>query len=185
MVPTGCVGSSRRFRSTPARAHAPDVRYLTDDDLAHLAADLEALVHDTTSWFEPPRLYGLGRADVASLRALPATRRRWWLQLAEGDPYDFLDLVAVDEDDCDALALVACGWAFPPDDPATWTGRPSEHPRRLRVRTVVVVSPDGRQCAAVRQHRDHDPVSLEADGEGALLRALQRVWTEPGGGRAA
>jgi hypothetical protein len=160
------------------------VRYLTDDDLAHLAADLEAIVHDTTSWFEPPRLYGLGLADVASYRALPARRGRWWLELASGDPYDFLDRVAVD-DDCAALALVACGWAFPPDDPATWIGRPSAHPRRLRVRTVVVVSPDGRQCAAVRQRRPGDPVTLETDGEGALLRALQRVWTEPGGGRAA
>jgi hypothetical protein len=161
------------------------MRNISDDDLAHLAADLEAEVHDLGSWFDAPRLYGLSSADVACVRSIPAARDRFWLQLAEGDPYDFLDRVSVDEVEFPTLALVAHGWAFPPDDPASWFGRPSEHPRRLRVRTVVVVVPDGRQCAAVRQRRDGDPVSLETDGQGGLLRALQRVWAEPNGGRAA
>jgi WD40 repeat protein len=49
--------------------------------------------------------------------------------------------------------------------------------------SVVVVTPDGRQCSAIRR-KDTDDLVIDTSGEGPMMRALLRVWDEPGG-RAA
>src|SRR5262245_49093423 len=87
---------------------------------------------------------------------------RRWLRLAEGDPYAFLDAVRVTERDVAAVALAACGWA---------------HPGRVRIRTVVAVAPDRRQCSVIEE-RDTGNVIIDANGEGPMMRALLSVWTD-------
>jgi hypothetical protein len=148
---------------------------LTDSDLAHLAADLVAHLQVSAEWPLHSRLYGLSRTDLVSVRSVAASPGRWWLELADGDPYDFLDRVWLDADELPAVALAATGWAAPLDH--CRTTRPSQHPRRERIRTVVVVSADGRQCSALQ--RQTGEVVLD-QSEGPLLRALLRLWSEPG-----
>ena len=139
---------------------------LSDDDLRRLTAALAAVVA-TNGWHQPPRLYGLLRRDAPPRRAgaIHAGGRRW-LRLAEGDPYTFLDTVRVGERDAAALALVVCGWATHLD-----TGR------RRRVRSVVVVTPDRRQCSALEHRDDPGGVVIDDRGEGPMLRALLSAWS--------
>jgi hypothetical protein len=88
------------------------------------------------------------------------------LRLAEGDPYAFLDIVRVSTSDTGALALVANGWATTlPTGP------------RARVRTVVVVTPDRRQCTALERRDDPGGITIDDRGEGPMLRALLSAWS--------
>jgi hypothetical protein len=103
--------------------------------------------------------------------------------LAEGDPYEFLDDVRVDERHVVAVALATCGWSLPPELYGTWPGRPSEHPARLRLRSVVVVTPDLRHRSALRLRRPGESPLVSEGGEGPMMRALLSVWWE--GGQAA
>jgi hypothetical protein len=158
------------------------VPQLTDAQLHQIAVLLEGNVF--RSWRAPSRLYGvfLPPPGKAPWRDPSGEGEPTWWCVAEGDPYDFLDWVRVD-DSVDALALAVTGWAFPPEAPETWHGRPSQHPQRVRVRSVVAVTPDGRQCAAIRR-KDTDDLMVDTSGEGPMMRALLGVWGEPGG-RAA
>jgi hypothetical protein len=140
---------------------------LSDDDLRRLTGALAAVLHTAGGWHEPPRLYGLlpRGAPPRPSGALHAGGRRW-LHLAEGDPYWFLDTVRVSEHDAAALALVANGWA------TAW-----DSGERTRVRTVVVVTPDRRQCTALERRDDPGGIALDDRGEGPMLRALLSAWT--------
>jgi hypothetical protein len=172
--------------------------YLSDDDLAVHARDLEAHLDTTTGWHEPPRLYGLVCRPLpapfchatcrhgtprSSADVLPGGDEHAWVLLAEGDPYVFLDEIRVDERTVGAVALVTNGWSTPPEDYDTWRGRPSEHPRRRRVRAVVVVTPDLRQRTALRVRGPGAQAKVVDGGEGPMVRALHTVWWA--GGRAA
>lgn len=152
-------------------------RDLTDDELARLAADLEALLHGREGFHEPPRLFGLASADPLGpgCAHLPAAGGRVWERLAVGDPYAFLDEVEVDPDRTPALALVVNGWASPSDGRLPGV-RPSRHPDRMRVRSVVVVTPDGRQMTALRRRGAGAEPWLDGSGDGPMMRALQWVW---------
>jgi hypothetical protein len=138
---------------------------LSDDDLRRLTGALAGVLRGT-GWHEPPRLYGLlpRGAPPRRTNALHAGGRRW-LRLAEGDPYAFLDTVRVGAEQASALALVANGWA---------TALPAGP--RTRVRTVVVVTPDRRQCTAIDRRGDPGGIVLDDRGEGPMLRALQSAW---------
>jgi len=139
--------------------------HLSDDDLRRLTVALAAVVRPG-GWHEPPRLYGLLPRQTSPRRsgALHAGGRRW-LRLAEGDPYAFLDTVRVSEGDASALALVVCGWA------TTLPFGP-----RSRVRSVVVVTPDRRQCTALERRDDPGGMVVDDQGEGPMLRALLSAW---------
>ena len=106
---------------------------------------------------------------------LPAAGGRVWERLAIGDPYAFLDEVEVDPDRTPALALVVNGWASPSDGRLPGV-RPSRHPDRMRVRSVVVVTPDGRQMTALRRRGAGAEPWLDGSGDGPMMRALQWVW---------
>jgi hypothetical protein len=140
---------------------------LSDDDLRRLTGALAAVLRNSGGWHEPPRLYGLLPRTAPPRRAgaIHAGGRRW-LRLAEGDPYAFLDTVRVGRGDAAALALVANGWA---------TALPAGP--RTRVRTVVVVTPDRRQCTALERRDDPGGVIIDDRGEGPMLRALLSAWT--------
>jgi len=153
------------FRWRHRRAHTNGMDDLSDDDLRRLTGALAAVLR-TSGWHEPPRLYGLvpRGAPPRRLGALHAGGRRW-LRLAEGDPYSFLDTVRVGAAQASALALVASGWA---------TALPAGP--RTRVRTVVLVTHDHRQCTAIERRGDTSGVTLDDRGEGPMLRALLSAW---------
>ena len=151
--------------------------HVNDEELVHLATELAATMRATGGSHDPPRLFGLvPQAGPCGPRLLRSGGRRWQ-RLAEGDPYRFLDAVRVRNDEVPALALVACGWAFPPERPEEWHGRPSTNPRRVRVRTAVVVTPDGRQCSAIERRDTGAVVVDELGGEGPMMRALTSAWS--------
>jgi hypothetical protein len=154
----------------------------TDEQLARLVRALEAEQHARHSWTSPARLCGLEPIGRDELDLALATGSIPWVRLGEGNPYHLLGAVGPQIERYPVIALVVHGWAFPPDDPASWRGRPSRHPGRRRVRSATVVTVDGRRCSAVRvQHSEETTVSYE--GQGLLMDAMLRVWLEPPGER--
>jgi hypothetical protein len=125
-------------------------------DLTLTAVALEAS-HERLGWGLPARLYGIEPGHT-------------WTQVDEGEPYDIVELFTLlPGEEFVALALVCEGWAGPLDG-----GRPSRHPRRQRVRTVVAVGRDGDRISVVRW-RGGDAEVVEG-GQGALMERLLAVW---------
>jgi hypothetical protein len=151
------------------------VTSLTDTHLAQLACDLESAQHRTGRWTSPALLVGLPPVDPGVLEAALAAGTVPWERLGEGAPYHLVDTVRLDPARTVAIGLVVHGWAFPPDDPDSWIGRPSRHPGRVRVRTSTVVTPNGSRCSAIRLQNRPD-VIVDAGGEGAMLSALTMAW---------
>ncbi|HEX9260519.1 MAG TPA: hypothetical protein VF855_13350 [Acidimicrobiales bacterium] len=149
---------------------------LNDNDLHVLAEDLEAVLNEREGYYTAPRLLGLvAGPHPRALLHLPAAAFGGWVQLAQGDPYQFLDLVRLTGDDVLAVALISCGWSLPAGHPDwEWT-RPSQHRDRVRARVVTMVTPDGRTWNVIRQLGRSEPVVSDG-GDGPMLRALQRVW---------
>lgn len=70
-------------------------------------------------------------------------------------------------------ALVVTGWCAPTDDGVI---RPSEHPRRQRVRITVAINGQGI-ATVLRRDAEPDTAELMDDrGEGDLPDALERWW---------
>jgi hypothetical protein len=61
------------------------------------------------------------------------------------------------------VAILTCGWAAPVDDPETDDVPPSVHPRRRRVRLVVVANRDG--VASVLRFEDDADETLVDEGK--------------------
>ncbi len=126
-------------------------------DLKDVTARLEQL-HDAIGWGLSPQLYAVF-ADGS------------WLQLSEGDPYDMLEDFAQCPDlDAEAVALTCEGWAAP----YGISVRPSVHPARRRVRSVVSVGRSGERWSAIRQQGDD--VLVTAHGAGPLFEAMAQLW---------
>ena len=157
------------FRSIVAGAHIRAVPLLPEDQLVDLACALEREQHRSRCWTTPARLFVVEGVDVSEVA---------WRRIGEGNPYHLLETVCVDADAL-AVGLTTHGWAFPPDDPLSWYGRPSQHPGRLRVRTATVVGRDGAHCSAIRIQHRADVVVDRGNGEGPLIDALRRVWLPP------
>lgn len=154
---------------------------VSEPQLADLACALELDQHRTGCWTTPSRLLVLdhGPGDGKVLDVALATGTVRWARLGEGNPYHLLE-TAVIAPSAAAVALLTHGWAFPPDDPLSWYGRPSHHPGRVRVRTATVVSREGGHCSAIRlQHAD--VIVDHGKGGGPLLEALLAVWLPPRG----
>ncbi len=125
-------------------------------DLTLTALALEAS-HERLGWGLPARLYGIGAGHT-------------WTQVDEGEPYEIVDLFTVlPGEDFVAVALVTEGWAGPLDG-----GRPSRHPRRHRVRTVVAVGRDGAHVSVLR--RRGATAEIVEGGQGALMDRLLAIW---------
>ncbi len=150
---------------------------LTDEHLASLATSLEAEHDRRGTWTTPAGLYALLPLASDLIDEALATDRVPWLRIGEGSAYHLLEVSHIG-DDVEALALLTHGWAFPPDDPGSWFGRPSQHPGRRRARTVTVVTRDGRRCSAIRLQGA--AVVVDPGGEGQLMEALLGVWDRPG-----
>jgi len=100
---------------------------------------------------------------------------------ASGDVYELLDTTMV----ADALqaygyaSVITCGWAAPlTDDAETNEVAPSKHPKRRRVRLVLVT--DGISIASVLRFSDTQDETMVDEGQAtgsladALLQATKR-----------
>jgi len=74
----------------------------------------------------------------------------------------------------DFVAILTCGWAAPADDSDEIA--PSSHPKRRRVRLVIVAN--RKQVASVLRFQDqpHDTVLDEGQGQGQLADAVKKLF---------
>lgn len=141
-------------------------------NLLEVATATEQRLHDTLAGFatQKARLY----AVITDSETPTVT-----MASEHGDVYDLLgddDTVEVAKvSDC--IAVLTCGWASPVGDDDDYEGMPpSEHPKRRRVRLVVVASPKG--VASVLRFQD-DPDNIITDDGGAtgsLNDAVRSVY---------
>ena len=125
-------------------------------DLILTTLALEASL-DRQGWGGPARLYGIDPDHT-------------WVQVDEGEPYAIVELFTLlPGEDFVAVALVCEGWAAPPDG-----RRPSRHPKRARVRTVVAVARDGGRVSVMRRHGE--AAEVIDGGSGALMERLLALW---------
>ena len=126
-------------------------------------------------WHQPHRLVTVERPDAEGFDLGVK-------EVGDGEhPLDhLLGLVAPDE--WYALGIVSFGWASPaPDDAPTYRAPfpPSDHPDRLRARSVFLVARDGHEASTTALA---DGRVIDTPGEGFLADALRRALglaTEP------
>jgi len=74
------------------------------------------------------------------------------------------------------VAVETCGWAAPLDDIHASLPRPSEHPRRRRVRLVIVADRLGTMVSAIGFSDQPDDLLVEVEGaDGSLADALREA----------
>lgn len=135
--------------------------------LDRLVTILDASARDG-GWHQPHRLVFVERPDDGEL-VLGVK------DLEDGDhPMEhLLGLVAPDE--WFAFGLVSFGWASPlPDDASGYRTpiRPSEHPERVRVRSVFLVSRDGGVASTAELA---DGRVIDTPGQGVVADAMRRA----------
>lgn len=90
--------------------------------------------------------------------------------LGEGDPYEIIE--GSDTTGASALVISLEGWAWPTDLPESErTGRPSEHPDRVELRSVLAVTGTGESFTLTRE-RGGEPI-IEHDCHGPLAEAME------------
>jgi hypothetical protein len=104
--------------------------------------------------------------------------------LAEhGDVYELLDApTSAIARMFDAAVVLTCGWAAPVNDEESdseFSGPPSEHPSRRRVRLVVAVCDDG--VGSVLRFADSPDEVIRDPGaaRGSLADAVTNLWFDP------
>jgi hypothetical protein len=82
----------------------------------------------------------------------------------------------------DAAVVLTCGWAAPlneDDDEDESSVAPSQHPKRRRVRLVVVVG-DGGVGSVLRFADTPDDIVTDAGvAQGSLADAVTNLWFDP------
>jgi len=127
---------------------------------------------ETRGWDAPPTVLALLDDTIDGEGSCELTYSR-----IEGEPYEILE----DNDWTDAAALVVAveGWAWPADLPEDeQIGRPSEHPNRIEVRTVIAVSRSGEVISVLRL-RGEDPF-VEIECGGPLVAAIAAALLSSG-----
>jgi hypothetical protein len=81
----------------------------------------------------------------------------------------------------DAAAVLTTGWSAPSDEPLLMA--PRHHPRRRRVRLVVVVDDQG-MASALRFADSPESAVISTAGVGQLADALNEVWSGASPGRS-
>ena len=93
-----------------------------------------------------------------------------------GDIYQLLDdagkEIATSHDE---IVVYTCGWAAPvgeDDDVA-----PSQHPQRVRVGLLVLVTKSGLLCSAMKKQGDEEIIIVGDEGRGLLADTIKALWS--------
>lgn len=145
------------------------------DTLTELAKDLESFVDSNGIGYDTPKaiLYGVKFTEQGGAR---------FLNLAtHGDVYELLNDQKSAQLACDndAIGLLTCGWAAPvsDDDDADSELPPSVHPKRRRVRLLVVANRELNGMVSVLRFADdaQNPIIDEGKATGALADEVQNL----------
>lgn len=157
-----------------------------------LATCVEASLHTSLDGFDLPRarLYGVSIVNANGVASHEDGALRISFLAEHGDVYELLDAPSsAIARMFDAAIVLTCGWAAPisrqdhgdHDDHETTDDEvpPSQHPKRRRVRLVVVVCDDG--VASVLRFADtpDDIVTDAGSARGSLADAVNNLWRDP------
>jgi hypothetical protein len=126
------------------------------------------------------RLYGITVVDPAGVEQHADGALRISFLAEHGDVYELLEArrSAVARM-FDAAAVLTCGWAAPVDDEDGDDLPPSAHPRRRRVRLVVVVGDAGVGSVLRFADTPEEIVTDPGNAKGSLADAVEQLWRDP------
>ena len=125
------------------------------------------------------RLYGISVVDPAGIDANADGALRISFLAEHGDVYELLESRGSSIARMfDAAAVLTCGWAAPVDDENESDVPPSVHPRRRRVRLVVVVGDDGVGSVLRFADTPDEIVTDPGNAKGSLADAVERLWRD-------
>lgn len=125
-------------------------------------------------WDSPPLVLALIAQgdDEAAPSGSSSTQTLAYAVIGEGEPYEILANGFVP--DALAILVAAEAWGWPEDLPdEERLGRPSHHPRRVELRTVLAVT-RARTVLSVTRARGSEPV-VDVGGTGPLIDAMGRA----------
>lgn len=175
--------SARSRRVLPAlvpRAHTAgmDTSIITP---VSLATCVEHSLHLSLPGFDlkRARLYGINVVDPNGVEQRADGALRISFLAEHGDVYELLESRgSAIARMFDAAAVLTCGWAAPVDDGDEDDLPPSVHPRRRRVRLVVVVSDTGVGSVLRFADTPDDIVTDPGNAKGSLADAVARLWRD-------
>jgi hypothetical protein len=144
-----------------------------------LAACVEHSLNLSLSGFDlqRARLYGISIVDPQGVEQNLDGALRISFLAEHGDVYELLESRSSSVARMfDAAAVLTCGWAAPVDDGTDDDLPPSVHPRRRRVRLVVVVGDLGVGSVLRFADTPDETVTDPGHAKGSLADAVERLW---------
>ena len=125
------------------------------------------------------RLYGINIVDAAGIDENSDGALRISFLAEHGDVYELLESRgSAIARMFDAAAVLTCGWAAPVDDGGDDDVPPSVHPRRRRVRLVVVVGDAGVGSVLRFADSADEIITDPGNAKGSLADAVERLWRD-------
>jgi len=145
-----------------------------------LATCVESSLNLSLSGFDlkRARLYGINIVDAAGVEKQADGALRISFLAEHGDVYELLEARgSAIARMFDAAAVLTCGWAAPVDDDESDVP-PSVHPRRRRVRLLVVVGDAGVGSVLRFADTPDEVVTDPGNAKGSLADAVEQLWRD-------
>ena len=125
------------------------------------------------------RLYGVNIVDPQGVEHHVDGALRISFLAEHGDVYELLEARgSAIARMFDAAAVLTCGWAAPVDDGNEDDLPPSVHPRRRRVRLLVVVGDAGVGSVLRFADTPDEVVTDPGNAKGSLADAVEQLWRD-------
>jgi len=150
-----------------------------------LARCVEHSLHTSLDGFDlkRARLYGVAIVDPEGMADNADGALRITFLAEHGDVYELLDApTSAIARMFDAAVVLTCGWAAPVQDGNSdpeFSGPPSEHPLRRRVRLVVAVCDDGVGSILRFADSPDEVICDPGAARGSLADAVTNLWFDP------
>lgn len=150
-----------------------------------LATCVEHSLHMSLDGFDlkRARLYGVAVVDHEGIADNVDGALRITFLAEHGDVYELLDApTSAIARMFDAAVVLTCGWAAPVNDEeceSEFSGPPSEHPSRRRVRLVVAVCDDGVGSVLRFADSPNEVICDPGAARGSLADAVTNLWFDP------
>jgi len=150
-----------------------------------LATCVEHSLHTSLDGFDlkRARLYGVAVVDHEGIADNVDGALRITFLAEHGDVYELLDApTSAIARMFDAAVVLTCGWAAPVNDEESdseFSGPPSEHPSRRRVRLVVAVCDDGVGSVLRFADSPDEVICDPGAARGSLADAVTNLWFDP------